>query len=280
MRERARWWSSRFAPALVALIGLFAGHPALAADNDPVLRRFFTDTGNGPVPDQALFREMVREYGMAFAPKLLAPAETLGVNGFEIATELSITDIDEQAQHWQLGVEDESPPQTLLTTQLRVRKGLPFSFEIGGVAAYMVNSELWAFGGELKWAINEGIEAFPVDFAVRGAFNATVGSTELNLRTFGLDIILSRSFGAGGVVNIAPYMAYNPTFIFATSGVLDSTPIVPDDPARNFVFGDEQITLHRFVVGTRLVFALVNFTPEVVFAEGIQSYNFNLGLDF
>ena len=80
---------------------------------------------------------------------------------------------------------------------------------------YMVFSELWAVGAMAKWALNEAVEQFPVDFAVRGSFNHILGAPDLSLSVTNLDLILSKTFGAGGVANISPYFSYSPTWIFA-----------------------------------------------------------------
>lgn len=274
---RSRRWISLWTLGLVVA----TAQPASALDNDPVLSRFFDlDAGRRPMANQKLFGDFARELGMAMAPKLLAPAETLGLSGFHFGAELSITNIDEQAEYWQKGVEDESPPGALLTTQLHLRKGLPFSFEIGATATNLINSELWAFGGEVKWAPNEAIEAFPVDIAVRAALSRVIGNTELEMTIFGLDFVLSRGFGAGGVANIAPYMGYNPVFVYARSSVLDATPKTGVDTNMNFVLQEESPILHRFIIGSRFVFTYVSFTPEILLAKGLQTYSFNLGLNF
>jgi hypothetical protein len=222
---------------------LLAPTAAFALDNDPALRGFADCDGNGVCKgNQSLFRNYVREMGMAMAPKLLAPAETLGINGFALSLgEYSVTNIREDKEYWSRGTEqtlaettaheqspdlngEAAPPGVLHTVDFRVRKGLPYSLEIGGSFTYLLDSEFFAFGGELKWALNEAVEQLPIDFAVQAAVNRCFGSTELDLTTVGMNLILSRGFGAGGVVNIAPYMAYNPVFVFARSGVLDATP--------------------------------------------------------
>lgn len=287
-------------------LALLLAAPAFGNGNDPHLDRLCVGSpvdldgdgavdlpcGDAPAPDQIAFGEVAREYGMAFAPRLLAPAETLGVNGFQFGFQVGLTNINEQEEYWTKTAEERDPPSVLTTLHLDVKKGLPYSLEVGALMTWLTDSEMFAFGGSVKWAPNEGVDAFPVDFAARFSAIRTVGSSQLDLTSLGLDLILSRGFGIGGVANFAPYMAYSPAFVFARSGVLDSTPGCgpgsdPDDvcrsggdPERSFVLEKEDITLHRFVVGMRLIVGAVNFTPEVALTKGIQSYNFNLGLDF
>ena len=296
--------SGREAAGLFAL-SLLLPASALALDNDPALRGFgqFRGPNQEVLVDQKGFGQFVRELGMAMAPKLLAPAETLGVNGFAFSIgQYSATNIDQTAEYWKKGTEQtlaetiahrEAPTQNaeaeapafLHTVDFHVRKGLPYSVEIGGSMTYLVNSEFFAFGGEVKWAPNEAVDAFPVDFGVHAAVNRCFGSTELDLTTVGLDFIVSRGFGAAGMANIAPYMAYNPVFVYARSGVLDTTPGINEesdarDARSTFVLGKEDQTLHRFVLGTRFVASVVSVTPEIVLTKGLQSYNVQLGLEF
>ncbi len=262
--------------------------PALALDNDPVLGRLCSGgTGNdavpcgeSPQPDTSAFKKLVREYGMTFAPRLLAPAETAGVNGFQFDFAYGLTNINDDEDYWKRAVKDQSPDPVLHTLQIGVTKGLPYSVEVGALATWLLDSEMFAFGGMAKVAPNEAIDAFPVDVAMRVAVNRLVGSSDLDLTTVSLDFEVSRSFGGGGVANVAPYMAYEPVWAIGRSGVLDSTPGRADDPARSFVFGQETEVLHRFVLGSRFVLGAANFTPEIVLTKGLQSYAFKLGLDF
>lgn len=278
---------------------------ALALDNDPALRGFGTyNAAEKRVEiDRSAYHTFVRELGMAMSPHLLAPAETLGLNGFAVnLAEYSATNIDESSRAWKRGTEQTlaetianeqaptqnsgaQPPGYLHTLDFRVRKGLPYSFELGTSITYLLQSELLAFGGELKWALNEAVDVVPVDFAFSVAVNRCFGSTDLDLTTLGLNFVLGHKFGIGGVVNLAPYMAYNPTFVFARSGVLDVTPGIDEevnanDAGSTFVLPKEDVTLQRFVFGARLTASVLSITPEIALTKGLQSYNVALGLDF
>jgi hypothetical protein len=278
------------------LLAVFAGAmalsagPAQALDNDLDLSRLCRDYdpqngGASPCgrtirPDQQAFSDLMREMGMAFAPRLLQPAETLGINGFQFDLGFSATSINSDKDYWQQGISDGTPPGSLMTMMLDMRKGLPYSLEIGANASYLIDSEQWAIGGSLKWAINEAVDQFPVDVAIRGSANHLVGSAQYALTTVGLDAILSRSFGAGGIANIGPYLAYSPLFIFARSGVVDATPGTPDDADGSFTFSGEDLVVHRFIIGSRFIFGAFMITPELALTQGMQQYNVNLGLDF
>lgn len=272
----------------------FAGD-AWALDNDPALDRLCTfqtqqssepcggaipPKGAAVVADQEAFRELSREYGMIFAPVVLAPAETMGVNGFQLNLQIGVHAINSDEDYWARGVQDQDPDAVMTTMRFDVRKGLPYSFELGMNGTYLLESELWSFGGGLKWAINEAVDAFPVDIAVRGTLNRVVGSPTLELTTAGFDLIVGKSFGAGGVANIAPYIAYSPAWVIARSGVVDATPGDDSDPEASIVFSAETQVLHRFVIGSRFILGAFNFTPEVAVAQGLVDGHFNVGVDF
>lgn len=275
-----------FLATAMAVLGVSSD--AWALDNDPALDRLCvveaegtaTPCGTVPVPDQQAFRDLAREYGMMFAPVVLAPAETMGINGFQLNLQIGVHAINSDEDYWARGVDDGDPDPVLTTMRFDVRKGLPYSFELGMNGTYLLESELWSFGGALKWALNEAVDAFPVDIAVRGSVNRVVGSSTLELTTAGFDLIIGKSFGAGGVANIAPYIAYSPAWVIARSGVVDATPGDGTDPEASFVFAAETQVLHRFVIGTRFILGAFNFTPEVAVAQGLVDGHFNVGVDF
>ena len=147
-------------------------------------------------------------------------------------------------------------------------------------ASYLIESELWMFGVMAKWAPHEGVRAIPIDLAVRGTFNRLIGSPDLDMSTTGFDIVLSKSFGLAGVVNVSPYVAYSPIWIFSRSNVIDSTPGSRDSPDGDFVFAEEEQLVQRFAMGSRFIMGLFNLTPELTIAPEQQSYSVNLGVDF
>lgn len=279
----------RIITTAVLLAGTGAAATAHALDNDPALHRLCVRDGSSPAaqpcgkaptPDQAAFRDLSREYGFLFGSTLLAPAETMGINGFQLNAQIGVNSVNGGEEYWARGVEDEDPEDILTTMRFDARKGLPYSFEVGMSATYLLESELWAFGGAVKWALNEAVDAFPVDIAVRGSVNRTVGSPQLTLTTAGFDLIISRSFGAGGVANIAPYLAYSPMWVIARSGVIDATPGDGSDPESSFVFAEETQVIHRGVLGTRFILGAFNFTPQVALGPSLLSIDFNVGVDF
>jgi hypothetical protein len=261
---------------------------ALALDNDPALNRLCVKVGSTPEtpcgtrPEGNLdsFRHITKEYALVLSPTLMAPAETMGINGFQFNVQFASTSINADRSYWKDGIEDETPPNSLVVSRIGVRKGLPGSIEIGMNTSYLIESELWMFGVMAKWAPHEGVRAIPVDLAVRGAFNRLLGSPDLVLTTATVDVVLSKSFGLAGAVNVSPYVAYSPMWIFSRSNVIDSTPGSRDSPDGDFVFPDQEQLVHRVTMGSRFIMGVFNLTAEAAIDSDQQTYGVNLGTDF
>ena len=279
---------------LIFALGLMGAAPAWALDYDPTLSRLCvvvdptspSPCSTAPSADQRAFGDLVQAFGLAMAPRLLAPAETLGVNGFAFAFQFGLTGVDDGASFWDRGIRANegapaSPdrPGSLQTVHLDLRKGLPYSIELGAHLTHLFNSELFGLGGSVKIALNEGVEQVPVDVAIRFGASRVVGSNELDMTLGNVDLIASHRFGLR-TLSLTPYIAYTPLLVFASSGVVDSSPGDSTTPAGTFVFDDEQLVLHRLTVGTRVVYGALALTPELVVASGSLAANLNIGLDF
>jgi len=281
-------------PLAVSVVGLVAvlavPGTALAGSNDFVLHRFRTceagiagcqdgvvrertydPTDAQPnevyrvLPDGAAFGSFVRELGIAISPRMLEPAETLGQAGFAFGVGSTFTDILQDRSYWKLAMptESDAPPEGLTTVNLQLRKGLPFSFQMGGALTYLVGSEMFALGADIKWALNEGFVLLP-DIAIRGSVNALVGNRDLDMVTGGGDITVSHPFPIGGVVVLTPYVGWNRLVITAASHVLDATPGLDGFPPTHCITDDNDANRGSDANG--------NFTEECVRAvEGVES---------
>ncbi len=219
---------------------------------------------NGITPDAAKWERFTTELAYVLAPRLVGPAETLGYGGFQVAAHWGGTVVSAEDGTWDIteaalrnGGEASGLLQTL---SLDVRKGLPFSFELGASFTWLAESNLFSPGLDLRWTIMEGYAMAP-EFGVRAGVSHMVGSRDLNLTTVGLDAIVSKGFGLGGVVHLAPYLSWSVMLVAASSRVIDPTPTVEDDFGDNFVFpeltaGDN--IHHRLTLGVRALFYVLN----------------------
>ena len=145
------------------------------------------------IPDEAAFEGLVKEMGIALAPRLLEPAETLGQAGFSMAFATTVQDIRNKADYWVRAMPElgDAPPGALTTLALQMRKGLPWSFEIGGAITHLVGSEMYAMGTDLKWTMADGLRIGTIrlpDVALRGSVNRLVGNRDLDLIVGGGDV--------------------------------------------------------------------------------------------
>ena len=178
------------------------------------------------------FRSLMSELGTVVAPPLQTPADTLGFAGIQLSADLNVTQISNGNAFWN-GVQGVSPnnpnltrpPAWLTTVGGSVRKGLPASFELGGGAVNVLQSGIWAVNGYLKFAVNEGFHDLPLpSVAVRAGLSDLLGTDQVTLRVYSLDVAISKRFGIAGTWQLEPYLGWNGLLIDAHSGVVDATP--------------------------------------------------------
>lgn len=205
---------------LIVAVACFAwGGAASAGKLDLSITRFITcdATGQQCVTDVASYERFMAEYAFGLSPKLLAPAETLGYSGFYFGLEGSLTPIPgkgtTQGGYWDLGTTPQGEwPSVMFVPALHVRKGLPWSFEIGSSVNYLAQSELVGLGGEVKWSLFEGYKkgfrgAMP-DIAARGSVVRVLGEADVDMTIIGVDGSISYNFGLGGQIILTPFAGF------------------------------------------------------------------------
>ncbi|MBW2737024.1 MAG: hypothetical protein JRH20_31965, partial [Deltaproteobacteria bacterium] len=210
-------------------------------------------------PDVNAFRSLMSELGVMFAPNVLAPAETLGYNGFSIGVEMgwvtinpkknaNADDADLAQRYWRAAesvsdtafidptftpeardrIERELPPSLATTVSVMARKGFWFpvpSFELAAGVRHLINSSMWAGVVSAKLALHEGYQGLPLPaLSVRGSVSRVFGTPGFNLTVSGLDFAISKAFGVASTFNLTPYLGYQLLWIIADSGVIDATP--------------------------------------------------------
>ena len=208
---------------------------ATAAAADPYDFRIWKLRGDpaNPVEDAVLqgrFRRFVRELGAALTSVSLSPPETLGHSAFAVNAELSVVQLQQSDQDFPTErlVTTASPTRTgiqgaLLVPSIHVRKGLPWSFELGTRVAWIEKSRMAAATGELKWALNEGFLLLP-DVAVRGSVTRLLSTTDFGLTAVGADLSIGKQLAVGGMVTFTPYVGWNLVWVGAGSNTVDFNP--------------------------------------------------------
>ncbi len=240
--------------------------------------------------DNEGFENFARDLGQVFAPRPQAPSKTLGQAGFAVKYMLGTAMIPSDEQYWSDGLAGGTPRSTLVSHHLEVRKGLPFSFEVGGNLSHLMNSQMFGMGANVRWALHEGYRYFP-DIGVRAAANTVTGANELNLINGAWDISMSKSFGLGGVMSLTPYGGYQQLHTWASSRVLSANPQDPRPPVTrddtlsyspDVVFDAGRQWENRIFLGTELQTWNFALSLEAIFAlsDPVTQVTVSAGLDF
>lgn len=219
------------------------------------------------VPDgltQSMFKDLSEQIGLAVAYRPLAPAEPLGLLGFDLGLEVTAVKIDNDAQFWQLVNNDL--PRYLTFPKLHAQKGLPFGFDVGLVYTKVPSSNIAMYGGEVKWAILKGTVATPA-LALRGSYTTLSGVDNLDVSTYGADLSISKGFGP-----FTPYAGIGQIAINTSSRALSSA-------GGGAVLQDESISATHGFIGAKISLLMLSFVAEADFAA-VQAYSFRINLSF
>jgi hypothetical protein len=289
-------------------------------DPDQMHKLLYKDT-------QSRYRSLMSELGVVAAPRLATPADTLGYAGFQFSAELGFTTINNNRKisgdstsgiaYWDgiSGVDATTrqatrPSSSLTTVGGFVRKGLWFplpAVELGAGALDVLGSHMYAIQGYAKIALQEGFHDWVLpSFAVRGSVSQLLGSSQVNMTIWGVDVLASKAFGIGGTARIEPFFGWNVLFIDARSGVIDTTPTCDayaqhlvtagsgqtpggclaandgtwNDLNNNFTFASESIiTRYRWSLGFKLKLSAVFVTVEGDLVQAGSSTSNDSGID-
>jgi len=223
------------------------------------------------------FESLVSDLASAVGPKVLGPAATLGDLGFDIGIDYSVTNIDESSKHWKRATQDNAP-NSLQSLQIQVRKGLPFSFELGGTVGHLFDTGLWAAGVSLRYAPLQGYSYLP-DVSIRASVGTVLGSREMSMLLVGNDLVISKAFGVGGVMSMAPYAGYS--FLLANAGSYIVGRFATDAPTVDkFVFPSKNILQHRGFMGLKVIATKVSVSIEAMISGNVQTFSTTMGANF
>lgn len=273
---------------LGAVIAWVGGADALARSYNPSLGAFYKPSATPGQPgtaDVAAFRDWAGELGLAMAPKFLGPATTLGAMGFEVSLEVGLTTIHGGRDYWKNAASD--PGTMLVTNQIRLRKGLPYSLQISGLVTHLFESDMWGIGLEFGGAVVEGFKYVP-DLSLQTSVGTLLGAGDLAMLQVGLAAIVSKAFSVAGLFTVAPYAGYH--MIYVNAGTyLTAGRVRPADPTATppmpakvemFVIDGQNIFRHRAVLGFNVVATYVTAGTEFGLGPGQTTYAFKVGTQF
>lgn len=278
-------------PAAILVITLFTSTPVMADKYDLKLDRLWEvdpQTGNVVMRGEDFFKNLMGDLGSALAPRFLGPAATLGSLGFQIAVDFSMTNIPENSERWKTVMTDwtggasqqEGADNFLNAIQVHVRKGLPFSTEVGGTFSKLLRSNMWGVGLEFKITPLEGFASFP-EVALRGNVGTYLGARDFSLLTAGFDFIISKKLGIAGLFKLAPYVGFNLLYTHAASNViLVYDKYNPDKQPQQEVFSPIDDFRPNAVFGFQLTAVVFNTGFEATVGDKVETYSVRIGVDF
>ncbi len=211
-------------------------------------------------PDK--FNKAVRDLGVAFSYVPTEPAEAQGIMGFNVGVELSVPEMNDNSDYTKRLFESNDAPSTLVLPKVHVSKGLPFGIDVSGFASGDPDGNTRLFGGALKYPILEGGLAMPA-VAIRGHGTQLTGVDDLDLRTYGGDISISKGFDLPLVLGVTPFAGYSH---FQIKG---------ED---NTVGLDHDTNEGKFFLGSRISVGFFNLVGEADFGEvNVYSLRANFG---
>jgi hypothetical protein len=227
---------------LVALV-FFTAVPAMAGD-----------ISFQPGMTQQYFKDFSRDAAAILVYRAVAPAEPLGLLGFDIGVEITATGIDDKKDHWKQAFKDQNPPSFIVAPKVHAQKGLPFGIDVGLVYAAIPDTNMQYIGGEVKYAVVGGGVVLPA-VAVRGTYTTLLGVDQLEFKTYGLEATISKGIGVGA--KIIPYASIGQHWA-------DSTP--KNLPAGLNLSG-EKFSVTRLAAGAKFQFFFFSMTAEVDYVE-------------
>ncbi len=203
--------------------------------------------------NQAEFNRLSADLTAATSYKGLIPATALGITGFDLAAELSSTQLDDSAVWHRAG----GSSSTLLIPKIHLHKGLPNHFDVGVSLASLSSSSTKIFGAEVRYALMEGSAALPA-LAVRGSLSRLSGASNLDAQSQSLELIASKGF-----VMFTPYAGVGRVWGKVTPQVSN--------------LSANSVSQNKLFAGLNANFGLVNLAGEVDRTGNTQSLSFKLG---
>jgi hypothetical protein len=179
------------------------------------------------------------------------PARARGLLGFDIGVAVTALPVDTSAGYWQHAVEDDfTISDYVAVPRIVAAKGLGVA-TLSGMYSKVQDTDIEMWGGALDVPIMNGGLLKPT-LALRGSYAILQGIEEYDLKTYGVELFLSKGFGP-----ITPYAAVGRMRVDA-EGRIDTTPAI--------MLQDES-SLNRYTVGVKLSMLIPKIVVEATQAE-------------
>ncbi|HEV2721863.1 MAG TPA: hypothetical protein VG323_17720 [Thermoanaerobaculia bacterium] len=205
--------------------------------------------------------------GQAIFATPVEPARTSGVLGFNVGLAATLVKVDQNASWWRHAVPANNDFLTgggyAAVPRLVASKGLGFS-TVSGSYAKIQNSDVKTYGGAIDVPIVRGSTLMP-ELAARGSYATISGIDVYKLKTYGLELFISKGFGP-----LTPYAAVGRQRTNATGTVNTSS--------GSFTL-DDRSNINRYTAGVRFSIPGPKIVVEVTQAE-VRSYAAKIAVGF
>lgn len=222
------------------------------------------DLNNLGALSQAKFQTLSEDLTAALSYKAVAPAEPLGVTGFDIGIEVTGTSL-KSADIWKDVT--GSSLSTLPLAKLHAHKGLPFGIDLGAVYSTAPGSNIKLMGGELRYAIVEGNVALPA-VAVRAAMTKLSGVDQLEFSSKSVELSVSKGFAM-----VTPYVGVGKVWSTSTPQNITIT-------GSSLKMTEVKDIATKLFAGANFNLGLVNLAGEFDKTGDNNSYSVKVGLRF
>ncbi len=207
--------------------------------------------------DQSRFKRLAENMVAASSYRAAAPAEPLGLTGFDVGVGLTLVKLDKEV--FEAASRAGWDYTYLPVPRLYAQKGLPFGIDVG--VSYTSVSDIFSlFGAELKYAILSGGVATPA-IAARISYSKLKGIDKLDAENKGIDLSISKGFTV-----LTPYAGIGRTFSTVTP--VDVAVLQKENIEDSVVYAGVNINLG------------VNVGLEVNKTAGVTSYSGKIGIRF
>jgi hypothetical protein len=207
---------------------------------------------------QPKFQTLSKDLTAALSYKAVAPAEPLGITGFDIGIEVTGTSL-KSADIWKEAT--GSSLSTLPLAKIHAHKGLPFGIDLGAVYSTAPGSNIKLMGGELRYAIVQGNVALPA-VGIRAAMTKLSGVDQLEFSSKSVELSVSKGFAM-----LTPYIGVGQVWSTST-------------PQNIPLLTEEKNSVTKLFVGTNINLGLINFAGEFDKTGDNNSYSLKVGLRF
>ncbi|MCA9488700.1 MAG: hypothetical protein KC621_02220 [Myxococcales bacterium] len=217
-------------PVLLAI-----SSPAWASWPEDIDLYSMLDQDGEPVVDRELlgnsYRQLVMELGTMVSNKPVTPAETLGLDGFDvdISNQFILTEATDrkgEPSPWTRAHADENSAPYHMIPTFSVRKGLPLSTEIGGSMGWIGGSSTGVVGGFARVAVFEGYRPLP-DISLKLGYSGYVGNDQLDCGALDLSATIGTTAPVGRLPGVNSGQI-SPWFTFTTLRVSANATIDQD----------------------------------------------------